>query len=71
MVQRLSSTGSIGPLLGLYQKMMSQRDAGWRDFEKNEEHHVASVSYAILKSPLVKLKPEYNAAVRTLRTCDR
>ena len=66
VLEFLSTIGDIKPFLRLYQRMMSQRDAGWSDFEKNEEHHVAAVGYAILKSPLVKIKPEYNVVVRTL-----
>jgi hypothetical protein len=52
-LQRLS-TGDISMLLGYYQRLMSERDAGDSDLKnKSEEHHRDSFYYALLKNPLL------------------
>ncbi|CAG8621832.1 11156_t:CDS:2, partial [Paraglomus occultum] len=53
-LRKIATTGDISQLLGCYERLMSQRDVDYSDFDKNEEHHRDSIYYTLLRNPLLQ-----------------
>jgi len=58
-LKEIATTGDISKLLWCYETLMSQRDIGFSDFDKNEEHHRDSIYYTLLRNPLLQGHVEF------------
>jgi len=58
-LRKIATTGDVSQLLGCYETLMSQRDVGYNDFDKAEEHHRDSIYYTLLRNPLLQGHVEF------------
>jgi hypothetical protein len=66
-LSEIATTGDISKLLRCYEKLMVQRDVGFDDFDKTEEHHRDSIYYTLFRNPLLQGHVEFKVTRASMR----
>jgi hypothetical protein len=70
-LKKIATQGDISQFLGCYERLMSKRDVGFKDFEKTEEQHRDSIFWSLFRNPLLKSRVEFRVTkVRRQFLCE-